>query len=61
MLCTSRWYRELVGLAKLRGFDELEMFANYGGASLRGKLDAAITRMAMLTERVGELWSRSSD
>lgn len=52
VLCTSRWYRELVGLAKLRGFDELEMFANYGGASLRGKLDAAITRMAMLTERV---------
>ncbi|MGI0040652.1 MAG: DUF354 domain-containing protein [Nitrosopumilaceae archaeon] len=47
LLCTSRNYREVVELAKIRGIN-LVFVGKHGGSDKIGKLDASLTRMYRL-------------
>jgi len=47
LLCTSRNYREVVELAKIRGMN-LVFIGKHGGSDKTGKLNASITRMYSL-------------
>ena len=47
VLCTSRDYREVNELARLRG-QKMRVAGRYGGSTLEGKLGASLERMAAL-------------
>ena len=51
LLCTSRNYREVVELAKIRGMN-LVFVGKHGGADKTGKLNASLTRMQRLSSIV---------
>ena len=51
ILCTSREYREIIELAKIRKFD-LVLIGKHGGADKKAKLDASILRMKKLSEKI---------
>ena len=51
ILCTSREYREIMELAKIRNFD-LVLIGKHGGVDKKGKLDASIHRMGKLSEKI---------
>ena len=50
ILCTSRNYREVNELGKIRNL-ALEPVGRFGGGKLSGKLDAGIDRMRLLSRR----------
>lgn len=52
VLCTSRDYREVNELARIRG-QRLKVAGRYGGATLAGKLGASLNRMTELLPIVG--------
>ena len=51
VLCTSRKYREVEELAKIKGL-ELRIVGEYGGESLHGKLKASAERVLQLTDAI---------
>ena len=51
ILCTSRNYREVNELGKIRNF-ALEPVGRFGGGELSGKLDASIDRMHLLSKKI---------
>jgi len=51
LLCTSRNYREVTELAKIRKFD-LTIIGKHGGAEKSGKLKASIDRMSGLFKKI---------
>jgi predicted glycosyltransferase len=51
VLCTSRRYREVAQLAKLRKM-RLILFGEHGGQSKIGKLSAGLDRMEILTKQI---------
>lgn len=51
LLCTSRNYREVVELAKIRGIN-LVFVGKHGGSDKISKLNASITRMHLLLSKV---------
>ena len=53
VLCTSRKYKEVEELAKIRGL-ELRIVGEYGGESLNGKLKASAERVLQLTDVITE-------
>jgi len=50
-LCTSRVYREVTKLAKIRDFD-LVIVGKHGGADKKAKLEASIDRMGKLSGKI---------
>ena len=52
VLCTSRDYREVNELARIRGM-KMKVAGRYGGATLAGKLEASLSRMTELLSIVG--------
>jgi len=55
LLCTSRNYREVVELAKIRGMN-LFFVGKHGGSDKIGKLDASLQRMNSLLAIVKKFW-----
>ena len=53
ILCTSRNYREVNELGKIRNL-VLEPVGRFGGGKLSGKLDAGIDRMRLLSKKIQE-------
>jgi hypothetical protein len=51
ILCTSREYREITELAKIRNFD-LVFIGKHGGGDKKAKLDASIHRMEKLSKKI---------
>ncbi len=51
ILCTSRNYREVNELGKIRNL-QLEPVGKFGGGKLSGKLNASIDRMRLLSEKI---------
>ncbi|WP_048197175.1 DUF354 domain-containing protein [Candidatus Nitrosotenuis uzonensis] len=51
ILCTSRNYREVVALARLKGM-KMEFVGRHGGADKATKLTASLNRMITLAERI---------
>jgi len=51
ILCTSRNYREVVQLARLKRFD-LQLVGKHGGRTKEGKLASSLQRMSKLTDLV---------
>lgn len=51
VMCTSRNYREVTELAKIRNF-KMEMVGRHGGERLDSKLDAGIKRMQALSAKI---------
>ena len=52
VLRTSRNYREVAGLMRIRGSSGFEIYGEFGGASAAGKLNASIGRMGPLAKRI---------
>lgn len=51
ILCTSRNYREVVALAKLRRM-RIQLVGKHGGSSKSEKLDASLSRTSMLSKKI---------
>jgi hypothetical protein len=51
ILCTSRNYREVIALARLKGM-KMEFVGKHGGADKAIKLTASLNRMSSLAERI---------
>ena len=49
ILCTSRNYREVVELSKIKNID-LRLIGKHGGSTKEGKLDSSIQRMDHLLD-----------
>jgi hypothetical protein len=53
VLCTSRSYREVEGLAKIKGL-ELRIVGKHGGKSLESKLKASVERTLQLVDIIND-------